>query len=75
MKKITCQEIDGICDTIIEGGNLDEIKSNRLWHLNQAAGIYPEHRVVLEKMEYMSDSEKQRWDDELLAKWNKLPEQ
>lgn len=74
MKKITCQDIDGICDTVIEGNNFQEILANRLWHLNQAAVIYPEHKNVLQKIQYMSDAEKDRWEEELLAKWNALPD-
>ncbi len=72
MKKITCREIDGVCDTVIEGNTFDEILANRLWHINQSVDIYPEHRAVLKKMEFMSDNEKARWEEELRAKWNEL---
>lgn len=71
---MTCEEIDGICDTVIEGNNFEEFLFNRLWHLQQAATIYPAHRRVLEDMELMGEEEKVKWEEQLRVKWNELPE-
>lgn len=74
MKKFTCMEIDGICETPIEGKTPDQVLINRMRHLNESVVIYPEHQQVLNKIQLMSENEQQRWNDKFLEKWNNTPD-
>ena len=74
MKTLTCLEIDGICDTPIEGQTPEQMLNNRLRHLAEAVRIYPEHQEVLDKIRLMSEHEQAQWKAEFMEKWNSAPD-
>lgn len=74
MKQIYCRDIDGICDTPIIGRNAEEMITNRLRHLKEAAVIYPKHQDVLDAMQFMSENEVEAFNAALTQKFNESPD-
>ena len=62
MKKMTCSDMGGCCDTDITGETADELSNNGKEHVNAAADSGDEgHARLLEKMKSMSEDEIKAW--------------
>jgi hypothetical protein len=67
-------EIDGICDTPLDGDTFEEWYVNRLRHLEEASVIYPEHKKILYDIQFMSALEKERQAEEFKKVWDEAHE-
>ncbi len=73
---MTCRQIDGICDMVISGATVEEILDNRLAHLNQMASFSNDdtagHQRVLNNMQFLSENELAKWQENFMKKWNNV---
>lgn len=67
-------DIDGICDTPLDGDTFEEWYVNRLRHLEEASTIYSEHKKVLYDIQFMSDLEKESQKAEFKKRWDEAHE-
>jgi hypothetical protein len=74
MKKMTCDQIDGLCSAEYSGNTPGEILSQRQMHLQEAGALSPDHQAVLDSLEFMDEHEKNRWMEEFMEKWEETPE-
>ncbi len=74
MKKMTCKELDGVCDTEITGETPEEMGENAAKH---AMGVNDEaHQAKMKEMaEMQKDPEVvKKWMDDFKAKFDSLPD-
>lgn len=59
MKKLTCREIGGTCDAVIEGETSEEMLNKAHKHVQEA--MDDGHKEIVKQMESMTDEEIQEW--------------
>lgn len=74
MKAMTCRQIGGPCDTLIQGNTPEELLDNGTQHVMESND--DEHKQVLVMMNDMMNNpeEAKRWNDDFAAKFASLPE-
>jgi len=65
---MTCKEMGGPCDHIIQGNTPEEMVDNGMKHLQK------DHPEMAEGMKTMSKEEGDKWMADFKAKWAKTPE-
>ena len=74
MKKLTCKELDGVCDTEITGETPEEMGENAA---NHAMSVNDEaHQAKMKEMgEMQKDPEVvKKWMDDFRSKFDSLPD-
>ena len=72
MKKMTCRQMGGACDTEITGATADELHENGKKHVHEAQD--EGHKAIVEKMKAMSDEDYKAWKTDFDSKFEALPE-
>jgi len=76
MKKMTCKEMGGSCDTVITGNTAEEMAINGGKHLNEMSEKDEGHKRDKEMMDATQENPEQmeKWLGEFKAKFASLPE-
>ena len=75
MKKITCQDFGGPCDTIITGNSFDEAGMNCKNHVMEQIDNGDEaHKIAADKMRNATSEEQQNMWAEYKRKYEEAPE-
>lgn len=74
MKKMTCRQMGGPCDTVITGSTPQEMVDNGAKHVMEVGD--EEHKKVLTMMEEMNNNpeEAKKWNEDFEKKFAELPE-
>jgi predicted small metal-binding protein len=76
MKKMTCKELGGSCDTAIEGNSAEEMMENAAKHVTEMSEKDEGHRqdkAMMDKTQQAPEVSK-KWFEEFKLKFNSLPE-
>lgn len=73
MKKITCKEMGGVCDTAITGETAEELMKNGKQHVHDVAeGGDEDHKAVVERMKAISEEDYAKWSEDMVQKFDTL---
>jgi hypothetical protein len=72
MKKITCKEMGGVCDTPITGNTSDEIAKKGKSHVHSMND--DAHKALVEKMKGITEAELAEWKKMLDGKFGSAPD-
>jgi hypothetical protein len=71
MKKATCKDLKGACDTVITGATPDEMAENCKKHaMEQIMAGEAEHQAAAQEMMAMSKEDQQKWFEEFKASFD-----
>lgn len=75
MKQLTCKDIGGVCDTVLEGETSGELATAAADHMIKEAKTDPAHAKSAKEMEAIyNDKERHaQWEKEFQEKWKAAP--
>ena len=75
MKQLTCKEIGGVCDTVLQGETSAELATAAADHITEEAKTDPAHQKSYEEMEaiYNDKARHAEWQKEFEEKWDAAP--
>lgn len=75
MKKTTCRELRGACDTEIQGETLDEMSQNCQKHVMEQIELGDQaHKAAIDDMVKLSAEEQKQWYEDFKNKFDSLPD-
>ena len=77
MKKMTCKELGGSCEAVIEGNTAEELANNGGKHLTEMSEKDEGHKRDKEVMDETQKNPElvKKWFEEFQVKFNALPEE
>lgn len=60
MKQVTCKQLGGPCDEVLEGETPKEIFGRVFMHIKESGD--PQHQEIFREMANMSDEDCEEWD-------------
>ena len=72
MKKITCRQMGGVCDDVIERETPEEVMKKGHEHVQNATD--EEHKQLSEKMKQLSDEDNKKWEEGFRKTWEETPD-
>lgn len=73
MKKATCKDLKGACDTVITGATPEEMAENCKKHaMEQIMAGEAEHQAAAQAMMAMSKEDQQKWYEEFTSGFESL---
>lgn len=75
MKKTTCKDLRGACDTEIQGETPEEMGENSKKHVMEMIQSGDEaHIAAVEAMRQLSQEEQEKWYEEFKKRFDSLPD-
>lgn len=75
MKKTTCRDLRGACDTEITGATPEEMGQNSRKHVEQMLEQQdPDHLAAVESMQALTPEEQSEWYQGFVARFDSMPE-
>jgi len=75
VKKTTCKNLRGVCDTEISGNTAEEMGENGKQHvMDMILDGDQAHTDAVEAMQNLSPEDQQKWFAEFVASFDSLPE-
>lgn len=75
MKKTTCRNLRGACDTEITGNSPEEMGDNSKQHVMELVKAGDtQHKAAMESMMQLSQENQQKWYEDFKKNFDSLPE-
>lgn len=68
MKRFTCREMGGPCDTVIEGETMEEVAQKGAEHARSMSD--PDHQKIVQTMDNQTEDERKNWFDWFRGLWD-----